>query len=80
MSCQKVESAILQNNAVNIYEEYFCDLDPAPIVDRCHSRTMFVYKDIEEPAVSSFLIYFIKKFPSATPLLIKILISFIKLL
>ena len=50
--CQKVESAILQNNAVNIYEEYFCDLDPAPIVDRCHSRTMFVYKDIEEHAVS----------------------------
>lgn len=28
------------------------DLDPAPIVDRCHSRTMFVYKDIEDPPVS----------------------------
>lgn len=49
---QKVESSILQNNAVNIYEEYFSDLEPAPIVDRCHSRTMYVYKDVEEPSVS----------------------------
>ena len=49
---QKVEFCILQNNSVNIYEEYFADLEPAPIVDRCHSRTMFVYKDVEEPSVS----------------------------
>ncbi|KAG5671329.1 hypothetical protein PVAND_001532 [Polypedilum vanderplanki] len=47
---EKVEFCILQNNAVNIYEEYFADLDPAPIVDRCHSRTMYVYKDVEEPS------------------------------
>ncbi|CAG9806675.1 unnamed protein product [Chironomus riparius] len=45
---EKVEFCILQNNSVNIYEEYFSDLDPAPIIDRCHSRTMYVYKDVEE--------------------------------
>lgn len=36
---------------MNIYEEYFDGLDPAPIVDRSHSRTMFVYKDVETPTV-----------------------------
>lgn len=49
---QRVEFCILQNNAVNIYEEYFDGLEPAPIVDRCHSRTMFVYKDVETPTVT----------------------------
>lgn len=48
---QRVEFCILQNNAVNIYEEYFDGLEPAPIVDRSHSRTMFVYKDVETPTV-----------------------------
>ena len=46
-----MENCILQNNAVDIYDSYFEKLDPAPIVDRSHSRTMFVYKDAELPSV-----------------------------
>lgn len=29
-------------------------MEPAPIVDRSHSRTMFVYKDVETPTVTIF--------------------------
>jgi hypothetical protein len=51
-SLQKIESCILQNNSVNIFEEYFDGLEPAPIVDRSSARTMYVYKDVESPTVS----------------------------
>lgn len=44
---QKIEHCINQNNAVNIYQTYFEDLEPAPLVDRSSSRTMFVYKDVQ---------------------------------
>jgi hypothetical protein len=37
---------------VNIFEEYFEGLEPAPIVDRSSARTMYVYKDVESPTVS----------------------------
>ncbi|CAO1421747.1 unnamed protein product [Diamesa tonsa] len=47
---ERMENCILQNNAVDIYDSYFEKLDPAPIVDRSHSRTMFVYKDAELPS------------------------------
>ena len=48
---QRIEACIFQNKAVNIYDEYFHDLEPAPIVDRSTSHTMFVYKDVETPTV-----------------------------
>lgn len=49
---QKIEACILQNNAVNIFEEYFEGLEPAPIVEQSSARTMYVYKDVETPTVS----------------------------
>lgn len=49
---QKIESCILQNNSVNIFEEYFEGLEPAPIVERSSAKTMYVYKDVETPTVS----------------------------
>lgn len=52
---KKVESCINQNNAVNIYENYFEDSEPAPLVDRSSSRTVYVYRDVDTPTVSSFI-------------------------
>ncbi|XP_055692892.1 dynein intermediate chain 3, ciliary-like [Lutzomyia longipalpis] len=40
-----MEHCIFQNNAVNIYENYFEDLEPAPLVEKCTSRTVNVYRD-----------------------------------
>lgn len=40
-----MEHYIYQNNAVNIYENYFENLDPAPLVEKCSSRTVNVYRD-----------------------------------
>ncbi|XP_055703785.1 dynein intermediate chain 3, ciliary-like [Phlebotomus papatasi] len=40
-----MEHCIFQNNAVNIYENYFEDLEPAPLVEKCSSRTVNVYRD-----------------------------------
>lgn len=51
---QKIEHCITQNNAVNIYQTYFDSLEPAPLVDRSSSRTMFVYKDVESITVSDW--------------------------
>ncbi|XP_037907219.1 dynein intermediate chain 3, ciliary isoform X2 [Hermetia illucens] len=46
MSLSKpMEHYIFQNNAVNIYENYFEDLDPAPLLEQCKSRTLNVYRD-----------------------------------
>lgn len=50
---QKIEACILQNNAVNIFEEYFEGLEPAPIVEKSSARTMYVYKDPMTPTVSA---------------------------
>ncbi|XP_015587491.1 dynein intermediate chain 3, ciliary isoform X2 [Cephus cinctus] len=41
-----MEHYILQNNACNIYEQYFHDTEPAPLVQRTFSRTVNVYRDI----------------------------------
>lgn len=40
-----MEHYIHQNNAVNIYENYFEDLEVAPLVEKCTSRTVNVYRD-----------------------------------
>lgn len=40
-----LEHAINQNNAVNIYELYFDGLEPPPLMARCSSRTVNVYRD-----------------------------------
>lgn len=40
-----MEHYIHQNNAVNIYENYFESLDPAPLPEPCRSRTVNVYRD-----------------------------------
>ncbi|XP_043284269.1 dynein intermediate chain 3, ciliary isoform X2 [Venturia canescens] len=41
-----MEHCILQNNACNIYEQYFQDTEPAPLVQRTYSRTVNVYRDL----------------------------------
>lgn len=43
--CKPMEHCIFQNNAVNIYEMFFEDLEPAPLLDPCTSRTLNVYRD-----------------------------------
>uniref|UniRef100_A0A336MZX5 CSON007193 protein n=1 Tax=Culicoides sonorensis TaxID=179676 RepID=A0A336MZX5_CULSO len=40
-----LEGAIHQNNAVNIYELYFDGLEPPPLMEKCSSRTVNVYRD-----------------------------------
>lgn len=40
-----MEHCIYQNNAINIYEKFFADLEPAPLIDPCSSRTVNVYRD-----------------------------------
>ncbi|KAK0090365.1 hypothetical protein PV325_001139 [Microctonus aethiopoides] len=42
----QMEHCILQNNACNIYEQYFHDTEPTPLVQRTFSRTLNVYRDI----------------------------------
>ncbi|XP_052860937.1 dynein intermediate chain 3, ciliary [Anopheles cruzii] len=44
-STKPMEHCIFQNNAVNIYEKYFDDLEPAPLIQRSTSRTLNVYRD-----------------------------------
>lgn len=41
-----MEHYILQNNAINVYQTYFKELDPAPPVERSSCRTINVYRDI----------------------------------
>ncbi|XP_037954081.1 dynein intermediate chain 3, ciliary [Teleopsis dalmanni] len=46
MSLSKpMEHYIHQNNAVNIYENYFEDVEPATLPEPCRSRTVNVYRD-----------------------------------
>lgn len=40
-----MEHCILQNNAVNIYESYFADIDTSTGAERSSSRTTNVYRD-----------------------------------
>lgn len=40
-----MEHCIFQNNAINIYETFFEDLEPAPLLEPCTSRTLNVYRD-----------------------------------
>ncbi|KAL0103408.1 hypothetical protein PUN28_017582 [Cardiocondyla obscurior] len=40
-----MEHCILQNNACNIYEQYFADVEAAPLIQRAFSRTVNVYRD-----------------------------------
>lgn len=40
-----MEHCIYQNNAINIYETFFENLEPAPLLDPCSSRTINVYRD-----------------------------------
>lgn len=43
--CKKLENIILQNNAINIYQNYFKDLDPLPIAEKCSAKTPNTFKD-----------------------------------
>lgn len=53
-----MEHYIYQNNAVNIYENYFEDMEPAPLPEPCKSRTVNVYRDPNPIKVGiSFLMY-----------------------
>lgn len=40
-----MEHCIFQNNATNIYETFFENLEPAPLLDPCSSKTVNVYRD-----------------------------------
>lgn len=40
-----MEHCIFQNNSINIYETFFEDLEPAPLLDPCSSKTLNVYRD-----------------------------------
>ncbi|XP_025269650.1 dynein intermediate chain 2, axonemal isoform X1 [Camponotus floridanus] len=40
-----MEHCILQNNACNIYEQYFADVEANPLIQRAFSRTVNVYRD-----------------------------------
>lgn len=40
-----MEHYILQNNAINVYQKYFLDLDPAPPIEKSSCRTINVYRD-----------------------------------
>lgn len=40
-----MEHCILQNNACNIYEQYFADVETEPLIQRAFSRTVNVYRD-----------------------------------
>lgn len=41
-----MEQCILQNNACNIYEQYFSYMKPTSLVQRAYSRTVNVYRDV----------------------------------
>lgn len=46
---KNMENCILQNNAVNIYQQYFSDVEPTPLVERSSARTVNVYQDQSVP-------------------------------
>ncbi|CAH0546097.1 unnamed protein product [Brassicogethes aeneus] len=46
---KNVENCILQNNSVNIYQQYFSDVEPTPLIERSSARTLNVYQDQYTP-------------------------------
>lgn len=40
-----MENCILQNNAMNIYQQYYSDVEPTPLVERSSARTVNVFND-----------------------------------
>ncbi|XP_076264362.1 dynein, axonemal, intermediate chain 2 [Rhynchophorus ferrugineus] len=46
---KSMENCILQNNAINIYQQYFSDVEPTPLVERSSARTVNVYQDQSTP-------------------------------
>ncbi|XP_044269333.1 dynein intermediate chain 3, ciliary [Tribolium madens] len=47
--CRNMENCILQNNAINIYQQYFSDVEATPLVERSSARTVNVYQDQSTP-------------------------------
>ncbi|KAK5640046.1 hypothetical protein RI129_010857 [Pyrocoelia pectoralis] len=43
--CKTMENCVLQNNSINIYQQYFSDVEPTPFVEKCSARTVNVYHD-----------------------------------
>ncbi|XP_050305470.1 dynein intermediate chain 3, ciliary [Anthonomus grandis grandis] len=46
---KSMENCIQQNNAINIYQQYFSDVEPTPLVERSSARTVNVYQDQSSP-------------------------------
>ncbi|CAH1987612.1 unnamed protein product [Acanthoscelides obtectus] len=44
-----MENCILQNNAINIYQQYFSDVEETPMVEKSSARTVNVYQDQSVP-------------------------------
>lgn len=44
-----MEKSILQNNAINIYQQYFSDVEPLPLQEKCSARTLNVFQDQSIP-------------------------------
>lgn len=43
--CNTLEKVIMQNNAVNIYQDYFREAEPLPVSDKCCAKTRNTFKD-----------------------------------
>lgn len=54
---RKLEKVILQNNAVNIYEDYFRDVDDLPISEKCLAKTTNTFKDFTGEKVQRITVY-----------------------
>ncbi|CAH1987611.1 unnamed protein product [Acanthoscelides obtectus] len=46
---KNMENCILQNNAINIYQQYFSDVEETPMVEKSSARTVNVYQDQSVP-------------------------------
>jgi dynein intermediate chain 2 len=42
---QAMERSVLQNNAINIYEEYFEGIESSTFMEHCSARTLNVFRD-----------------------------------
>ncbi|KAL3276240.1 hypothetical protein HHI36_020956 [Cryptolaemus montrouzieri] len=47
--CKNMENCVLQNNAINIYQQYFSDVEPTPLVEKSSARTVNVFQDQVTP-------------------------------
>ncbi|KAF5294468.1 hypothetical protein FQR65_LT01594 [Abscondita terminalis] len=43
--CKTMENSVLQNNAINIYQQYFSDVEQTALIERSSARTVNVYQD-----------------------------------